>query len=147
MAKSQVLFVRGLPGSGKSTFARHLVEHHGYVHIESDEFFTFNSSYKFRPEFLEEAHNTCRARLRLLLLVEEPRICVANTFVKSWHLRSYRKICEAFEASEALVELHHNYGSIHEVPEGTFKRMSSEWESIHDIEHIDEQKFYPRVTP
>jgi hypothetical protein len=32
----RVLILWGVPGTGKSTFAKHLVQHHGYVHIDTD---------------------------------------------------------------------------------------------------------------
>jgi len=32
----RVLILWGVPGTGKSTYAKHLVKHHGYVHIDTD---------------------------------------------------------------------------------------------------------------
>jgi len=40
---NELILVRGLPGSGKSTFAKSL----GGVHIETDMFFIQDGEYKF----------------------------------------------------------------------------------------------------
>jgi hypothetical protein len=36
MKLPRLLILWGAPGTGKSTFARYLVDHHGYVHIDTD---------------------------------------------------------------------------------------------------------------
>ena len=50
-----ITFVRGLPGSGKSTFARSIMEKTGAILIEPDMFLTNNYEYRYTPERWEQA--------------------------------------------------------------------------------------------
>ena len=51
----QLILLRGLPGSGKSTFAKSL----GGIHIEADQYFMQDGEYKFDASQLKHAHNYC----------------------------------------------------------------------------------------
>ena len=53
--------VRGLPGSGKSTFAKSIAK--PYQVFEADQYFMKNGKYKFDPTKLKEAHNDCKNRV------------------------------------------------------------------------------------
>jgi adenylate kinase family enzyme len=48
-----IYLVRGIPGSGKSTFAKSL----GGTHFETDQFFMVDGKYNFDGSKLKEAHN------------------------------------------------------------------------------------------
>ena len=50
-----ITFVRGLPGSGKSTFARSIMEKTGAILIEPDMFLINNYEYRYTPERWEQA--------------------------------------------------------------------------------------------
>ena len=53
----KILYIaRGLPSSGKSTFAKTL----GGTHFEADMFFMVDGEYKFDHTKLKEAHEWCR---------------------------------------------------------------------------------------
>ena len=56
--------VRGVPGAGKSTFAKNL----GCTHFETDEFFMVDGEYKFDPSKLKEAHAWCLDQVELAMI-------------------------------------------------------------------------------
>lgn len=71
--------VRGLPGSGKSTFAKSL----GGVNYEADMFFiNENGEYNFDPSKLKDAHNWCRHKAMDSMKSGEPIVVVSNTFTQ-----------------------------------------------------------------
>jgi len=55
----QLILLRGLPGSGKSTFANLL----GGIHVEADQYFIQDGEYKFDASKLKQAHNWCKLRV------------------------------------------------------------------------------------
>ena len=55
----QLILLRGLPGSGKSTFANLL----GGIHVEADQYFMQDGEYKFDASKLKQAHNWCKLRV------------------------------------------------------------------------------------
>ena len=52
----ELILVRGIPGSGKSTFAKSL----GGTHFETDKFFMVDGEYKFDGTKIKEAHKWCK---------------------------------------------------------------------------------------
>jgi uridine kinase len=59
---ASMIIVRGLPGSGKSTFAQETLEKSPeLVWVEADQFFTdSNGVYVFAPAKIKEAHTWCQ---------------------------------------------------------------------------------------
>ena len=52
----KLFLVRGISGSGKTTFAKEL----GGVHFETDNYFMVDGEYKFDGTKLKEAHQWCQ---------------------------------------------------------------------------------------
>ena len=119
--------VRGLPGSGKSTFAKSL----GGVHYEEDMFFMDeNSEYKFDGSKLIDAHNWCRHKVMDAMKDGEPIIVVSNTFSREWEMESYMLLGEelGYTIFVAIVENRHGGKNTHGVPEDTIEIMRSRFE-------------------
>ena len=55
----KLILLRGLPGSGKSTFAKS-ISNESTGHIESDMFFVKDGEYKFDGSKIKDAHNWCQ---------------------------------------------------------------------------------------
>ena len=119
--------VRGLPGSGKSTFAKSL----GGVHYEADMFFMDeNSEYKFDGSKLNDAHNWCRHKVMDAMKEGEPIVVVSNTFTREWEMEPYILIGKelGYKIFVAIVENHHGGKNTHGVPENTIEVMRDRFE-------------------
>ena len=116
-----LLLIRGVSGSGKSTFAKML----GGKNYEVDHFFYENGKYNFNPDRLKEAHEWCRNKVENEMLLENPFIIVSNTFTDPWEMEVYFNLAEEFgyKVTTIIMENRHGNSSVHNVPEKTLKRQ------------------------
>ncbi len=79
MAEETLTLVRGLPGTGKSTYAKTL----DAILVEADQFFIDkNDNYQYDPALIKNAHAWCQLETKRLLRAGFD-VVVANTFVKT----------------------------------------------------------------
>lgn len=83
---SHLVLVTGLPGSGKSTFAKRAYP--TYELLETDQLFMENGEYKFDASKLSEYHNKTQQRCKELL-EQGKNVVVANTFSRKWEMNAY----------------------------------------------------------
>lgn len=126
MATDNKLFIiRGLPGSGKTTFAQKLLTD-GIVSdvVEADHFMTDQQgNYKFDASLLQKYHQMCQMWTQYYL--DKGRdVAVANTFSRKWEILAYTRMGYTFE----VVEMQGNFKNIHGVPDQVVKQMKSRWE-------------------
>jgi predicted kinase len=81
----EIVLIRGLPGSGKSTMAAKM---NGYLHLEADMFLEINGIYVYDASKVKAAHERCIASARKAL-EQNKNVVVSNTFVKIWELQRY----------------------------------------------------------
>ena len=133
---SGVLFlVRGLPGSGKSTFAEHIWNN--YAVCEADKFFyDKEGNYNFDPTKLREAHAWCRQEVEIRMIDHQnneqyyPEIAVSNTFTQEWEMEDYFKLAEkyGYKVISLIVENRHGGQNVHGVPEDKLQIMKNRFE-------------------
>ena len=124
--KPKTLFiVRGLPGSGKSTFASYL----DAEVWEADQFFQELDGYKFDPSRLKEAHAWCRDGVRQEMELGTARIAVANTSTQKWEYEPYLELAKEFGYRVFVITVEGDHGNIHDVPEDAIARMHARWEA------------------
>ena len=133
---SGVLFlVRGLPGSGKSTFAEHIWNN--YAVCEADKFFyDKEGNYNFDPTKLREAHAWCRQEVEIRMIDHQnneqyyPEIAVSNTFTQEWEMEDYFKLAEkyGYKVVSLIVENRHGGQNVHGVPEDKLQIMKNRFE-------------------
>jgi predicted kinase len=88
----QLIIMQGLPGSGKSTWAKN---HYPTAAVcSADDFFVVGGEYKFDPTKIGEAHKACFCRF-LELVEGYPIIVVDNTNPTLWELSPYIRVGEA----------------------------------------------------
>ena len=119
-----LILVRGLPGSGKSTYAASLS---GYRHFETDMFFEKKDGYKFDPEQLGQAHMWCQKIVKHELQMGA-NVVVSNTFTQRWEMQPYLDMAKEFNVPVDIVVMRGNYKSIHNVPDQAIERMRARWE-------------------
>ena len=119
--------VRGLPGSGKSTYAKSLESPLGIIHFEADMYFEQDGEYKFNPSLLKHAHMWCYNRVAEFLDIGGD-VVVSNTFTTLKEMQPYFNLAEMYNADVIIVEMKTQYGSIHNVPEETIAKMKARWQ-------------------
>ena len=123
----KLLLIRGLPGSGKSTFAKTLI---GYDHFEADMYFIQeDGSYKYDSAYIRKAHEWCKQRTYESLAAGR-NVVVSNTFIQLWTMKPYVNMADVLNAVLDVKEMSGQYGNIHNVPEDILIRMKEQWEYI-----------------
>lgn len=119
--------VRGIPGSGKSTFARNL----GGTHFEADMFFLdINSDYKFDMSQIKQAHEWCKNSIREAMESSQKTVVVSNTFTQEWEMEPYLEMAKeyGYQVFSVIVENRHGGKNIHDVPEDIIDKMRGRFE-------------------
>jgi predicted kinase len=120
-----LILVRGLPGAGKSTFAKTL----GGIHIEADHYFMKDGEYKFDASKLKQAHEYCRTSTEGWM-IEGYNIVVSNTFTQEWEMDAYYELAGkyGYRVYSIIVENRHNGVNEHGVPSDKLEQMKNRFE-------------------
>jgi predicted kinase len=127
--------VRGLPGSGKSTFADFIWNSH--VICEADQFFVGEDGvYRFDGSKIKDAHKWCRDKVETFMKDNQlngqyyPEIAVSNTFTQEWEMEEYYKLAEkyGYKVFSIIVENRHGGVNEHGVPADKLEAMKNRFE-------------------
>ncbi len=127
-----LFMIRGLPGSGKSTYAHNLSSAiNNCCVFEADDFFiSANGRYSFDSKLLQFAHQQCLANVAHSLYHNGSAI-VANTFVTSWEMKKYFDLKLSFPDLKVHVyEIKTQFDNIHNVPPEKIAKMLAKWEEV-----------------
>lgn len=124
----ELVLIRGLPGSGKTTMAKKYAEA-GYVHCEADQYFEVGGEYRFDAGQLHTAHADCLRRTIAAMDAGCPAV-VANTFTRRWEMEPYLKAAKKRGVRVRIIECIGNWPNVHGVPAEAIERMRARWESV-----------------
>ena len=123
----QLVLIRGLPGSGKSTIASAMA---GYRHLEADMFFTdLDGRYVYDSSKIKAAHEWCQLNTKWALERGE-RVVVSNTFTRLFEMEPYFEMAKNFGIEPRIVEATGNWPNVHGVPAEVVEKMRQRWEKI-----------------
>ena len=142
-----LILVRGISGSGKSSFAKklkHILEssEHEVVHYETDDFFMKNGEYKFNPDNVHKYH--LENQKRTFEALKNPHIdvvIVSNTFVKLWELKPYMEYALNNNINVLIYEMQTEFKNEHGVTKDHIEKMKNRFASKEKI-----LQTYPKIT-
>jgi predicted kinase len=113
---------RGIPGSGKSTFAKTL----GGQHYEADMFFIDEEgNYNFDVSKIKDAHQWCQSIVKTDMILEYPKIVVSNTSTQEWEMEPYFTLAKEYGYTVFTIVVENRHGGVnqHGVPEDKLQMM------------------------
>lgn len=128
----QLVLIRGLPGSGKSTMAKALARA-GFEHFEADTYHLNNKGdYCFDRANVKAAHEWCQKETRKAL-EDGKRVVVSNTFTQLWEMAPYFEMAKALGIEPNVLEAKGNWQNVHNVPAEVMEQMRTRWEPLSNI--------------
>lgn len=131
---ARILIMRGLPGAGKSTWARR--NHPEALVCSADSFFLDDEGvYRFDGELLSDAHAWClRGYAEILSSMERgdrsrPEVVIVdNTAIRAWEISPYYNLARAYGHEVSVVQvdcdiLTAHSRNIHGVPMERMEKM------------------------
>jgi AAA domain len=126
----RLVILRGLPGSGKSSFAQKLVDTLDFVHLEADRHFVDAlGHYRFDPARTSDCHSVCQ-RDAADALRAGARVVIANTHVRLWELAPYVGLAALYATQWCVVECTGAWPNVHGVPRVVVESMHDKWEPL-----------------
>lgn len=122
-----LIIVRGIPGSGKSTFA----ELFARAICTADDYHTDRKgNYNWKPENIGKAHDWCKRKCRRFMQAGIERIAIANTSTQLKEFQPYMQMAKnhGYKVFTVVVENRHGGVNSHGVPAETLEKMTNRFE-------------------
>lgn len=116
--------IRGLPGSGKSTYAK---KNFNCLILENDMFHMHDGVYDYSKDDMPFAINWCISMCEQALL-RNMDVVVCNTFTKRIFVENYKKMAERYGANFSVIRMANDFGNIHNVPLSVLESMKNNFD-------------------
>lgn len=131
--KGDLVLLRGLPGSGKTTLGEIISKNFSSNNnvISADDFFTdHNGTYVYDAEKIGQAHRQCELNCATLMQNGSRLIVVANTFTQKWEMNPYYEMAThyGYRVHSVVVENRHEGVNVHNVPMDKIEFMRERFE-------------------
>lgn len=129
--QQHLYLIRGVPGSGKSTFANECLN--ASIVCEADKWFDKFNGGIFDATHLSHAHTWCLEEAKQGLILGH-NVAVANTFTRRWEMQHYydmvAKLTADSEFKIKIFEIIANgaFDNVHNVPEAKVREMQRRFE-------------------
>lgn len=126
--------IRGLPGSGKTTFAKTLHDAlpNSAIFSTDDYMVDDNGEYKFSGEKLKHCHNQCQTDAKKEINSKNCiNIIIHNTFTQLWEMKPYIDIVEnsPFRFKITVIHIEGDHGNTHNIPNSKINKMKNRWQT------------------
>ena len=118
---NNLILVRGVSGSGKSTIAPMF---ENAVLVSTDDFFLDEyGDYVFDANSLVINHQKCQLAVSMMMQDDEKLIVVHNTFTADWEMDAYFDLAKkyGYTVHTIIVENRHGSKNVHDVPQDVVK--------------------------
>lgn len=134
----KVTIMRGLPGSGKSTYLKDNVPVSPQAVCSADHFFQVGEEYKFDPSKIALAHQDCLRKFVNLVTSGQDtynHVAVDNTNCQLWEMMPYITVAEAHGWEVEIIECWAETeecikDNVHSVPEAAIRSKENHWEEV-----------------
>lgn len=116
--------IRGLPGSGKSTYAK---KNYDCLILENDMFQIIDGKYLWSAEGTKRAVDLC-VKIADMALANGSDVVIANTFTKKKYVYCFFNIAKKYGAEFEVIRMDNDFGNIHNVPDATLKSMKDHFD-------------------
>ena len=142
----KLILVRGLPGSGKTTYAQR--QFPDAIHHAADDF--FEELGRFDGALIKKAHGQCQDRTRASLQAGRT-VVVHNTFTQFWEMKTYFEMAQRMGIPLQVIHVESGLSNeqvvsrnVHNVPLEAITRMRERWQPHPGEEVVRAKSSYHR---
>ena len=136
---NKLIIVRGIPGTGKSTFCREVFP--DILHLENDMFQYQNGEYHYDEKKLQKSIQWC-FNTASNALKNGMDVVISNTFAKKAFIDSYKELAKEYGCQFEIYRMMGNFKDIHNVPEDVLKSMKDGFEDYEGEKFVYPNFYY-----
>ncbi len=126
-----LILIRGLPGSGKSTFARMISEEGRYPVYCIDDYFTDPETGTYQFDFSKnfKAYDLCQANTEKSMQQNHVKIIVENVFSLDWEMEPYFMLAETYKYLVHVLTIENRHGgeNVHDIDMEQIEKMAAKF--------------------
>lgn len=129
-AAQSVIIIRGVPGSGKSTYAK-MIKTDDDIILDINDRHVVNGVYNYGSRSMKDAIAEQFALFNKHL-ANNDNIILVGSFTKPFHMSEYLYVLAGKGVEVFIVDLLDSYQNIHGVPDELVDKMKSNFEKVND---------------